>query len=433
MRQGLKAGAARLWVAAFIAAAGALFATATATPALAYSGAQAEAQTDPNADPYSFPNIQLCCKKKKRIYNGPHGGGGGRPTWPGPDGPDRLVVSCGAPYPYTYPSVGAALSRAGHNSTIYVRPGAACDISGLVFDRSVKIVSADFQYGGRAELIARECAHVNGRYGSSVTQFDNVDIEGCLTVDSGRLDFNEVNLASRSDRDAVTVNGGTFSATDSTIRARGTAINARRGLMVSLTGGGFASGANASHTILLDVEGATITNTLIKGGNIGVGIAMRGRYPVNFNRVTIQRGDASEMYQIGAGKAGIVVGGGPGDDLPSLPNLPGVAFTFDGGAISGYGDGFVVAPNARANVKGVAIAYSKRGITVAGGATVDLRDNKIRARAVGIDLASGALGAATFNDIQCEDGECVCYGGDCTSRSDKDWRFFRMSGTRCDD
>jgi hypothetical protein len=108
----------------------------------------------------------------------------------------------------------------------------------------------------------------------------------------------------------------------------------------------------------------------------------------------------------------------------------------DGGAIAGYGDGLVVTPGTRVIAKGVNIAFPKRGIVVGSGASVELTQNKIsRARSVGIDLASGSAGTATFNDIQCEDGECVCYGGDCTSRSDKDFGrgLFRMSGTRCDD
>jgi hypothetical protein len=67
---------------------------------------------------------------------------------------------------------------------------------------------------------------------------------------------------------------------------------------------------------------------------------------------------------------------------------------------------------------------------------VDLRENKIsRSKRTGIYLARGASGSASFNDIQCDDGHCVCYDGDCTSRSDREFGHgaFRMSGTRCDD
>lgn len=429
-----------------------MFATVSTTPAFAYSGAQAEAQTDPVADPYSFPNIKLCCQKKsgggghrkggRRGGNGGYGPGG---DWNDDDwrgnygrrGGRYAVVSCNGPQPYAYESVAEALDRVGDGGRIRIRPGAACDISGLVFDRGVTIESGgDYGYGGRAELRSRECARISTGYSSSVVRFDGVDIDGCISVDQGRLDFNEVNLASRSDADAVAVNGGTFSATDSTIRARGTAVNARRGLMVSLTGGGFASSAKAEHTIFLDVEGATVSNTLIKGGKIGARVGLRGRYPVTFSRVTVQRGDLQEIFQIGLGQAGIIVGGGPGDDLPSLPNLPGIAFNIEGGTIAGYADGLVVAPGTRAVAKGVGIISPKRGIVVGGGSSVELTQNKIsRAKTVGIDLASGAAGTATFNDIQCEDGECVCYGGDCTGRPDKDFGrgLFRMSGTRCDD
>jgi hypothetical protein len=153
--------------------------------------------------------------------------------------------------------------------------------------------------------------------------------------------------------------------------------------------------------------------------------------------VQVLRGEASEIYQIGPGKAGIVVGGAaPGDDLPSLPNLPGTAFTIEGGVIGGYADALVFTPGTRGSAKGVNIAYPGRGIVVEAGAAVDLRENRItHAKGAGIYLTRGASGSASFNDIQCDDGRCVCYDGDCTSRSDREFGggAFRMTGTRCDD
>ncbi len=419
-----------------LAAAAGLFWAATSDTASAYSGAQAEAQSDP----YAFPNIELCCKKKTHRHRPRPGGGPGYP-YPGGGGDDgypphgSVRVSCGEPERYSYSSIGEALENIGEGGRIRVRPGASCDISGLVIDQGVVIESDDYQYGGRAELRAGGCATVAPGYGTSLVSFRGVDIDGCVIVQNGRLDFNEVNLASRGTGDAVRLNGGTFSATDSTIRARGTAINAVRGLTVSLTGGGFASGANAESVIQLSVDGANVQNTLIKGGLVGVRVGMTGRYPVVFNRVQIQRGEAAEIHQIGPGQAGIIVGGpGPGDDLPSLPSLPGTSFSIEGGVISGYGDALVFAPGTRGAAKGVTIAYPGRGIVVGPGASVDLRENRItHSRRTGIDLARGAVGSASFNDIQCDNGQCVCYGGECTSRSDRDFGGFRMSGTRCDD
>jgi hypothetical protein len=396
-------------------------------PALAYSGAQAEAQSDPS-DPYSFPNIELCCKKKHHRKHG-------YPKPPWPPGPTGLLVNCGAPEPHAYSSIGEALHHARDGSHIRVRAGAACDITGLTIDRGVLIESVDYSYGARVQLRTNDCAVVAPVYPSSVVAFRGVDIDGCLVVQHGRLDFHEVNLASRWAGDAVRLNGGSFSSTDSTIRARGTAVNAVRGTMVSLTGGGFASGARAEAAVALAVDGATVQNTLIKGGVVGVRVGMTSRHPVTFNRVQVLRGEANEIYQIGPGQAGIVVGGSaPGDDLPSLPSLPGAAFSIEGGVIAGYADALVFAPGSRGAAKGVNIAYPGRGIVVGAGAAVDLRENRMtHVKRTGIDLASGAVGSASFNDIQCDHGDCVCYGGSCTSRSDRDWGGFRMSGTRCDD
>ena len=423
-----------------LAAAAGLFWMGSGGTASAYSGAQAEAQSDP----YAFPNIELCCKKKTYRHRPRRGGGGdGGPGYPYPgDGDDSgypsrgtVRVSCGEPYRYSYSSIGEALEHIGEGGRIRVRPGAACDISGLTIDQGVVIESDDYAYGGRAELRAADCATVAPGYGSSLVSFRGVDIDGCIVVQQGRLDFNEVNLASRGTGDAVRLNGGTFSSTESTIRARGTAVNAVRGLTVSLTGGGFASGARAESVIQLNVDGATVQNTLIKGGLIGVRVGMTGRYPVVFNRVQVLRGEAAEIRQIGPGQAGILVGGpGPGDDLPSLPSLPGTSFSIEGGAIAGYADGIVFTPGTRGAAKGVNIAYPGRGIVVGPGAAVELRENRItHSKRAGIDLAEGAVGSASFNDIQCDNGHCVCYGGDCTSRSDRDFGAFRMSGTRCDD
>jgi hypothetical protein len=441
MRHSVGAIAKACLTAAVIAAAGTLIA-ATSETALAYSGSQAEAQSDP----YAFPNIDLCCEKKKPAHRPKrrHNGGHGHPH-PNPDNGDydhgysrnAVRVSCGAPQPYSYSSIREALEHVREGGRIRVRPGAACDISGLVIDEGILIETDDYAYGARAQLVGRDCASVAPGYGHSTVTFRGVDIDGCLIVNQGRLAFHEVNLASRGTGDAVRLNGGSFTSTDSTVRARGTAVNAVNGGMVSITGGGFASGARAETVVALNVDGANVANTMIKGGLVGVRVGMTGRSPVTFSRVQVLRGEANEMYQIGPGQAGILVGGpGPGDDLPSLPSLPGTAFTIEGGAIAGFGDGLVFAPGTRGAAKGVNIAHVGRGIVVAAAASVDLRENRMtRIKRTGIDLESGATGVASFNDIQCDNGSCVCYGGDCTSRSDRDFGrgAFRMSGTRCDD
>ena len=159
--------------------------------------------------------------------------------------------------------------------------------------------------------------------------------------------------------------------------------------------------------------------------------------PVTMSRLQVIRGEPGEIYQIGPGKVGVLVGGlTPDQDLPSLPNLPGAAFAIDGGVIGGYADALVFAPGTRGSARGVNIVYPGRGIVVGPGAAVDLRENRMtNVKGVGIDLAAGAVGSASFNEIECADGECVCYAGNCTSRPDREFGHgaFRMSGTRCRD
>ena len=159
--------------------------------------------------------------------------------------------------------------------------------------------------------------------------------------------------------------------------------------------------------------------------------------PSQPTRVEVKRGDASEIRRHGPGEAGIMVGGGESDDdLPSLPDMPSAEFFIEDSTVAGYGDGLRFGGGVKGNVRRVTIAYPGRGITANAGATLDLRENRIiHARKAGFDLESCVLGGATLNDIQCDDGHCVCYDGDCTSRSDREFGHgaFRMSGTRCDD
>jgi hypothetical protein len=445
-------GIARLFAAAVLAS-GMLFALAGSKTTQAYSGAQAEAQSDPRSvDPYSFPNIDLCCKttkkkKKKARWNrrdhGPYGRGRDRDrdddVYDGGSSSGRpLYVSCGAPERDTYSSIAEALDDAREGDRIVVIPGTACSISGTI-DRSVSIETAGFDdgYGDRAALYTKACTSIDLPYGSSVLTFRGVDIEGCLALRNGRLNFNQVNLAWRDRGDAVSILGGSFSSTNSTIRAREGALNAQRAVMVSATGSRFASSLKADYVVRLNVGGATFKDTLIKGGDFGVYVDMQGRYPVTFQRVQVMRGDASEVRRYGLGKGGVVVGGDQADDdLPSLPDMPGAEFSIEEGAITGYETGLSFGAGVKGSAKRVAIGYSHRGIVAQDGAAVELRENRItHARKSGISLDRGVYGTAILNDIQCDDGDCVCYDGDCTSRADREFGrgAFRMSGTRCDD
>jgi hypothetical protein len=427
-----------------LAASGVLFAGAFSAPGQAYSGAQAEAQSDPVSDPYGFPNIQLCCgAQKKKKWRKRHRDWDRDPNYNDwyhherrPSG-RKLFVSCGQPERETYSSIGEALEHAREGARIVVLPGAACSIAGLTIDHGVSIEAFEHDNDGRATLYGASCASVAPPYGQSVVSFRSVDIEGCLVSRTGKLELSRVNIAWRGEGDAVRVQGGSFSSTNSTIRAKDGALHAAQALMVSATASRFAAGPKAPHVLHLNVGGAALKDVLIKGGEIGATVDMLGRYPVTFHRVEVKRGEGTEGRRFGPGEAGIIVGGGGSDDdLPSLPDMPGATFSIEESTIGGYKDGLSFGEGVSGNARRVTIAHAKRGIVVAQGATVDLRENKIvHARYRGIDLESGAFGGASFNEIQCDDGDCVCYDGDCTSRSGATFGrgAFTMTGTDCND
>lgn len=431
-------GAAGFLAAAAVIASGLFWAAGGFAPAFAYSGSQAEAQSDPVADPYGFPNIKLCCepkKKKHRKKRRPHD----YPDYDYPDDDgdgDRKVVrvSCGEPRRHSYSSVEEALEKLSEGGIVRVWPGAACDISGLKIDQGVTIESED-RDGGRAALYASRCVTVALGYGNSVAAFRGIDVNACVVLERGRLNFDQVNLSWRRDEDAIRLKGGAFTATSSTVLARGSAINASNGASVSLTGGAFASAFGANQVLLLDVGKAILQNTTIKGARAG--IRLLGRYPVVLTDVRIIRGEGRELRRAGRGEVGIVVGGlSEGDDFPSLPNAPGASFTIERGQIAGFESGLVFASGSIGSARGLEVSGARYGIVVEDEADVELTGNKILgSERVGIDLKEGALGSAVSNSVVCADGRCVCYGGECTSRSDRDFGkgAFRMSGTRCDD
>ena len=109
-------GAAGFLAAAAVVAGGLLLAAGAYAPAFAYSGSQAEAQSDPVADPYGFPNIKLCCEHKKKKYRKKprHDDYGDYPEVEYDDGDRRTVrVSCGEPRRHSFSSIEEALEKLG--------------------------------------------------------------------------------------------------------------------------------------------------------------------------------------------------------------------------------------------------------------------------------------------------------------------------------
>ena len=88
--------------------------------------------------------------------------------------------------------------------------------------------------------------------------------------------------------------------------------------------------------------------------------------------------------------------------------------------------------------------HSGRGLSFDGeaehaaapGAFVTLLNNKVRgSKVTAISLQAGARGQADGNSLHCSRGDCVCYSGDCSSRSNYVFAngAFRMRDTDCDD
>lgn len=408
------------------------------TPAaFAYPAAEAEAQGDPGSDPYGFPNIKLCCEKprqsRQRCCSGPK-----PPT--GPDGPPpyAVVVNCAVPTSAagTLGSMREALEIRGVNR-ITVIPGAPCDISGLVIGRSMTIESGSYGYGARARLGGGACLSVAAAGSGGPVVVRGFDIDGCLVVQSGELQLIEDNVSWRGQGPAVQVNGGIFATTHSTVRAREAAVDAGFGALVSLNDSQFASMADSRQVVRLNVENVRLTDILVKGGRTGIQIDTVATR-VDLNNVQVLRAQADDPYPPrDPGDFGIVVAdNSPVSDLPWLSGMQSRQYTIRSSTVGGYNVGIRLGTAVRGVVDNVTVLDAAQGISVASSAQVELTNNHIlRSRSTGISLEAGARGMANHNELTCSSGRCVCYGGDCSSRSNYVFGSgaFRMTDTDCDD
>ena len=121
--------------------------------------------------------------------------------------------------------------------------------------------------------------------------------------------------------------------------------------------------------------------------------------------------------------------------MPWLSGLEARRIVIKGVTVSGYNTGLSLGAGASVLVEDTTVNGPAHGIKVAPGAYVTLRNNKVNgSRVVAIDLQAGARGEADRNSLTCQSGDCVCYGGDCTSRANRIFGqgAFRMRDTDCD-
>lgn len=397
-------------------------------------GAQAEAGLDPGRDPYTFPNVQLCCERKPPrrddCCDGYH---------PPKPQPTFIPVDCSGPTRRdAVGSVREAVARVRNGGTIQILPGAACDISGLLIDKSVSIEAVSYQYGGRAVLSSNwACATASTSPASGGVRIRGFDIEGCLALNSGELLIEETNIAWRGQGAAIEMRGGALAIVHSTVRARETALNAPNGLKVNITNSRFATTPDGRNVIRLNVGRAQISDVLVKGARVGI-------YVDNVNdgfdieRFDVLRSEGDDPYPaMDQGDQGIVIGDGRVlHDIPWLSGMESRRAGIRSGKIIGYRTGVALGTSTSTEIAGVTVGGAVTGFAIGQGAFVHLVGNTVeKSSGTGISLETGARGSAEKNTVRCARGHCVCYGGDCTGRSNYVFGngAFRMTDTDCDD
>jgi len=159
---------------------------------------------------------------------------------------------------------------------------------------------------------------------------------------------------------------------------------------------------------------------------------------LDLTKVNVIRTEPGDPYPpSGGGDQGIVIGGAQAmQDLPWLSGMDSRRISIRGGSVTGYGVGITVGSGSSVVIEDMSVNGAAKGISVAAGAYAELNRNRIKGvKGTGIDLQTGARGTADHNDVQCVHGRCVCYGGDCSSRSNYTFGngAFRMTDTDCDD
>lgn len=408
----------------------------TTTPAAArgYQGAQAEAQLDGQPDPYSFPNIRLCCERKPSS-----GRPQNRPDWLPQRPPFNPVVNCAVPTTrgVSYGSVREALDAlGGRPGQISVVPGAPCDVSGLSFGSGVVVTSANYAYGTRARLVGGACAQVQAAGGRGPVTFGGIDMDVCINVRGGEVNLEEVNLAWRGADSAILVTNGGLTMRRSTIRAKDAAVFAVSAGRVWISESRLATTQTGPFVVRMNAGNINLNDVLVKGAKAGV-VVDGARDALQITGVNVVRSEPEDPYPASSpGDFGVLIGGGQAlNDLPWLSGLEARRVVIRRVTVSGYATGLSLGAGASVLVEDTTVNGPSHGIKVAPGAYVTLRNNKVNGSyGVAIDLQAGARGEADRNSLTCKSGQCVCYGGDCTSRSDRIFGqgAFRMRDTDCD-
>lgn len=247
-----------------------------ADQASAYSASQAEAQSDPTTDPYTFPNIKLCCGIKAPVPQHPCSGPAcARPPvivhphppvhkprprihrprhYPHHEGPayhqpepvslPPLHVGCGgyAPVPGAFPSLQPAIHAAQAGQTIKIHggfPGPNCfEHHPVVIAKAVRIVGATQGPNGSSrpvlEWAGGTCLSVQGHASASIENVEIVTRGGgvCIEQAGGRLDLVGVQVNAPLTSAAIAVSQGLFATQNTNVITGGMALAASNASVV---------------------------------------------------------------------------------------------------------------------------------------------------------------------------------------------------------
>ena len=189
--------------------------------------------------------------------------------------------------------------------------------------------------------------------------------------------------------------------------------------------------------IRLNAANINLGGLLVKGAKAGV-VIDGVRDALQMTNITVVRSEPEDPYPpFGPGDHGILIGGGQAlNDLPWLSGLEARRVVIKGVNVTGYDNGITLGSGTSVVVENSTVNGASYGISAAPGAFVTLLNNKVRgSKVAAISLQAGARGQAESNSLHCARGDCVCYSGDCTSRSNYVFAHgaFRMRDTDCDD
>lgn len=442
---------------------GAAIALVALPPAQAYSAAQGEAMTDP----YSYPDVDLCCKPKpksvpycvrhpeaKRCYCKEHpedvqecsGNSSDDPNAPNAPPPMQdVTVDCGTTYSggSEFNSLQEAIDYVEWGGTISVRsgfPGGDCR-EHVHINKSVTIQGME-EGNRRTPVIINGCLTIAGEDRPRVV-LNDVQILGTTTGLNGdtcsreRARYTGYDGRIHDQRidgvynvTALSVAGGTLVGNNVVVRSAAHALDADHS-EIDLTNARLAARPDAEIAVSLEGSQARFSDVTVAGGLIGVRAWMMDRHPVNFDRVNIQS-SRTQSGNAAAGDIGLIVEM-VDEGLPALPGAEAESFTWSVGEIRGFKSGVVLGAGSNSSISNVTVHEPSFGFTVKSAATATLTGNRIeRSRSIALSLERGALGRASSNAASYVDGDCFCSDGDC-DEDDDDIKTgpYKLDGNSC--